>query len=529
MRSLQNALLLLLSLIATTEAVHAQADSIRSPLRQRTTYEDLQMFSQVLNQIRVNHYDSIDTHDLFLSAIDGMVRAADPHSYVIPAIRLDTLKEKALREGRLHPVPITFRFVGGSAVVVGTAPGSEAARQDMLPGDVLTAIDGRHVTATSVAELDVFLAGPRHSRVTLTLERTRLDGTLAQHDRSVRRERTDEGTGVPAAFMLDSITGYIRVTTFVPKNVADDLHEAIGQLEKAGMKRLLLDLRDNGGGLIDQAAKVAGEFLPKDALVYSTEGRKGDVRNTGRVSRSFWRKERRYPLVLLVNAGTASASELLAGALQDHDRAIIVGRPTFGKALVMRGFPMTDGSLIMLAVGQLKTPCGRVVQREYRNITRADYYRLSAAQRDTAGLPSCRTTSGRVVYGGGGIVPDLLLDSPAGPPVWLARIRELDLISSWAGAWSTENPDAFADLGALARSPALPAEALAHFRGFAFARGITIPTDAGPELQRLMLEAVAFARFGEAGLYRVAPLLDPTVAQAAAAFNRAELLVANNH
>ncbi|HEY0971589.1 MAG TPA: S41 family peptidase [Gemmatimonadales bacterium] len=510
---------------ATTRDAAAQAsDGAQGPLRKRTVYEDLQMFSQALNQIRVNHPDSVDTHELFMAAVEGMVRAADPHSYVIPAVRLDTLKERQLRDGKLHPVPVAFRYVGGTPVVVSVAPGSEAARQDILPGDALVSIDGQPVRAESPMELEVTLAGPRHSRVTLGLERRRMDGTLARLERPLRRERVEEGTAVPAAFMIDQSTGYVRITTFAAEKVADDLRDVVRRLEDAGMTQLLLDLRDNGGGRVDQAARIAGEFLPRGAVVYTMEGRKEEVTDTGRVSRSFWRSERRYPVVLLVNEGTASASELLAGALQDHDRALVVGRPTFGKALVMRGFPMTDGSVIVLVVGQARTPCGRAIQRKYRDVSSRDYYRLAAAERDTVGRPACRTTGGRVVYGGGGIYPDVLLDEPAGPPHWLARLRELNVALEWVGGWVTANEGLVPTVEGLAASPTLPAAALTSFRAFAAEKGVGIPADVDAELQRHLVSAVAYARFGDAGLYRVTAVTDPAVARAREELGRAEAL-----
>ena len=495
-----------------------------SPIKKRTAYEDLQMFSQVLNQIRVNHLDSIDTHDLFLAAVTGMIHAADPHSYVIPAIRLDTVKEKALMDGKLHPIPVAFRFVGGTPVVASVAPGSAASRADILVGDALIAIEGKPVLAESAPELEVATAGPKGSKVRLTFERRLLDGTLASMDRDVKRESASDATGVPAAFMLDSTTGYVRITTFVPANVADDLRKAIGKLESSGMRQLVLDLRDNGGGRIDQAAFAAGEFLPKGAIVYTTEGRKAEVTDTGRVSRSFWKSERRYPMVLLVNAGTASASELLAGALQDHDRAIVVGQPTFGKALVMRGFPMTDGSVIVLVMGQLRTPCGRIVQRQYRDITRRDYYRLAAADRDTAGRPTCKTDAGRVVYGGGGIYPDIRLERPAGPPVWGSRLIAEDMLLPWAGGWITANASSLTTAENFAKSLPLSKEAVADFRRLAAARRIDIPLDADYELQRLLLETIAFVKFGEDGVYRVTARFDKEIAEAITALGRLDLL-----
>ncbi|HEV2150233.1 MAG TPA: S41 family peptidase, partial [Longimicrobiaceae bacterium] len=494
------------------------------PIRRPTVYEDLQMFSQVLNQIRVNHPDSVDTHALFMSAVQGMIAAADPHSYVLPATRLVPEVAKAWREGKLHPVPVRFAFVGGAPVVVGVAPGSSAAGGDVLPGDELVAADGVPVAAESAEELEIALAGARGTTVRLSLERRRVDGSVARVERTVKRERAADETAVPAAFMLDAQTGYVRITSFASTRVADDLHRAVVELERGGMRRLVLDLRDNGGGSVDEAAQVAGEFLPSGTVVYTSEGRKPEVRKTGKVERSFWRSERRYPVVLLVNGGSASASELVAGALQDHDRALVVGRTTFGKSLMMQGFPLTDGSVVMLVVGHLKTPCGRVVQRQYRQVTRRDYYRLAGEARDTVGRPACTTAAGRRVYGGGGIYPDVVLPEAEAAPLWLARLREESLPLQWVGGYVGTAGLTTAE--ALAARPSLPDAALADFRAFAARQGVTVP--AGPEadahLQRTLVQGVAWAKWGAAGYYRVAAATDPEVAAAVRELPRAAAL-----
>jgi carboxyl-terminal processing protease len=495
------------------------------PLRPRTTYEDLQMFSQVLNQIRVNHPDSVDTHDLFMAAIEGMVRAADPHSYVIPAARLAPDKVRELRAGRLHPVPIDFTFVGGTPVVSSVAPGAQAAKQDILPGDVLIAADGQAIAAESPLELEVTLAGARNSTVALRFERQRVDGSTVELQRAVRRERAEEGTAVPASFLLDPQTGYIRVTTFANDRVAEDMHAALGRLEKEGMRRLVLDLRDNGGGAVDEATRVASVFLPTGAVVYSAEGRKRETDQTVRVSRSLFSSgERRYPVVVLVNEGTASASELVAGALQDHDRALIVGRPTFGKSLLMRGFPMTDGSVIVLVVGHVRTPCGRVVQRQYRDVKTREYYRLAHAQRDTAGRPSCRTDGGRTVYGGGGIYPDVVLGEREPAPLWLARLREDDVLTKWAGGFLTAQGAAYPSVEALVARPELPPAALAEFRAFATRAGLRVPDGAEVDarLQRALVLEIAGSKWGAPGYYRLLATLDPQVKEGVAQFARAQ-------
>ncbi|HEY9226873.1 MAG TPA: S41 family peptidase [Gemmatimonadaceae bacterium] len=508
-----------LAALCSTTPLVAQ-DSLRAPTRRRTVAEDLQLFSQVLNQIRVNHPDSLDTHGLLMAAIEGMVNAADPHSYVIPATRLDSAKESAMMAGKLFPVPIAFRFIEGAPLVAAVAPGSKAVSLNILPGDELVAIDGRPVAATSEEELDLLLSGPKGSNAALTLRRRRADGSIARLERSVVRERVEGTSAVPTSVLLDSVTGYVRVTTFVGEKVAEDLHSALERLEKSGMKRLVLDLRGNGGGRVDEAKVIAGEFLPRGAIVYTASGRKADVTDTGRVQRSFFRSERRYPIVVLVDNGTASASELVAGALQDHDRALIVGRTTFGKSLLMRTFPLTDGSRIALVVGQVRTPCGRSVQREYRSETRRDYYRDAGQSSDVSNRPSCKTSGGRVVYGGGGIVPDVVLDEVE-TPRWLSLINERGLLMTWAAGFSDKPGAVPSTVDALVKAGTLDAAAIADFRAYATTNGVTIPTDADVALGRSLARSVAYVRFGDAGYYRLIALTDSAVRAATDAFDKA--------
>lgn len=514
--------------LAAAAALSLAATSLAAQVtRPRSTYEDLQMFSQVLNQIRVNHPDSIESHAMFMAAVEGMVRAADPHSYVIRAERLSPEKQREYQAGRLHPVPIEFRYVGDQPVVASVAPGTAAARQDILPGDVLVGVDGQPVTATSAFELEIALAGARNSIARLRFERERADGSLVELERAVKRERAEESTAVPAAFMLDAQTGYVRVTTFANEKAAEDLHAALGTLERAGMQRLVIDLRANGGGMVDEAARVASEFLPDNAVIYHSAGRKAELSKTVRVNHSFLRPGGRvYPLLVMVDEGTASASEIVAGALQDHDRALIVGRPTFGKSLLMQGFPMTDGSVIVLVIGHVNTPCGRVIQRQYRGIGRREYYRLAHAARDTVGRPSCRTDGGRTVYGGGGIYPDVVLAEPANAPLWLARLQEQDVVTRWINTWLAAHPE-LGTVEALSANPVLPTGALADFRAFATRQGLPAPDGAENDtrLTRELLLELAGTKWGPAGYYRLAAVLDPQVREAVAQFPRAgELL-----
>jgi carboxyl-terminal processing protease len=431
-----------------------------------------------------------------------------------------------MRAGRLYPVPIDFQFVDGAPLVAAVAPGSHALSLDILPGDELVTVDGHPVAAASAEELDLALSGAKSSSATLILQRRRADGSIVRLERIVVRERVDDATAVPAAVMLDSTTGYIRVTTFVGDKVADDLHGALGRLEAAGMHRLVLDLRGNGGGRVDEAKRIAGEFLPRGAIVYTAAGRKSDVTDTGRVQRSFWRTERRYPIIVLVDNGTASASELVAGALQDHDRALIVGRTTFGKSLLMQTFPLTDGSRMALVIGQVRTPCGRVIQREYRNESRRAYYRDAGQATDDRGRPSCKTDGGRVVYGGGGIVPDVVT-LRADVPTWLSQASERGLLVGWTGGYLGKPGAAPSSALALAKSATLDAASIADFRTYARTNGVAIPDGPGVDDQvgRALTRAIAFVKFGAEGYYQLLALTDPVVRMSVESFAKAAQLL----
>lgn len=492
----------------------------------RAMYEDMRMFSQVLNQIRTNHPDSLDSHVLMMAAIEGMVRAADPHSYVLQAVRLAPERQEAWEKGELYPIPINFGYLSGAAVVVSVDPGTDAAELDIQPGDELVAIDGEPVTAESPNELDIMLAGSKGSSVALSFVRRRFDGSRTTLTRNVKRERVEESSAIGAALMLDDSTGYVRLLHFTNLEVAGEFSKTLDRLEQRGMQRLVMDLRDNGGGFVRQASTVASEFLPEGAIVYTAEGRKQDVNDTSRVERGDDRSARQFPVVVMVNSGTASAAELVAGALQDHDRALIVGRPTFGKSLLMQGMPMTDGSLIYLVIGQIRTPCGRIVQRPYKDLRIRDYFRLAGVVADTTDRPTCSTDAGRTVYGGGGIYPDVLLDASGDAPRWYSQIQEQELLTRWVGGYlsdrtfAEESPREFA-------AATLPSEVVDNFIAYAVEEGVE-EADMREEtgvIHAMLVRTIAWGRWGAEGYYTVVALHSVTVDDAVEQFDDAVALM----
>ncbi|MDE2772313.1 MAG: S41 family peptidase [Gemmatimonadota bacterium] len=498
-------------------------------LRPFTLAEDLSLFSQVLNHLRVNHPDSLQMHRLVTAAITAMINTADPFSGYIPYERLNPEKAEEFREGRYVPLPVAFAFVQGRPLVRQVLPGTRAEREDILPGDELVLIDGEPVRATSEIELEIVLSGPRGSSVTLGLDRWALDGSRTSLERTVRRERPDEGTVVPGAVMLNDSVGYVRILSFDSRNVADHLRGRVEELEEQGMKALILDLRDNGGGFVDQSAEIAGEFLPEGAIVHTMFGRKEAVTDTIRVERSFWQSQRNHPLVVLVNENTASASELVSGALQDHDRALVVGRTTVGKALVMLILPLNNGSTITgqiyINVGRGRTPCGRVIQRAYSDIPVSRYRDLRGEPVDTTGLPSCRSANGRTLYGGGGIRPDVILPRPPAVPNWRLRAGQRAIGTRWAASYVTERRELLDEPTALL-SDAVADEAVESYLERVRSEGIEVPPDADtPELRFTLLALIADLRWGPSAELLVASQLDPEIARALAEVPRARELL----
>ena len=403
-----------------------------------SSYEQLQAFSAVLNFVRLNYADSVSYGQMVRAAIDGVLRSLDPHSYFLPAE--DYRRRSALERGELATTGLVLEVVDGRATVLAVLDKSPARRVGIQPGDRLLAIDDSTVQGLDAERLALRLAGERGQRVRLRVAR----GSLIEPD-SFRVTLKLENVTVPAVSlvqMVDSITGFIHLSEFKP-TAAQEVERAIRTLKGRRMRRLILDLRGNPGGIVGQAVDIASLFLPRGAVVFRTEGRRRAVgeeivtRNDGPF--------RDLPLILLLDGGSASASEALAGSLQDHDRALIAGRRSFGKALMQMPFFLQNGDVVMLTVGRVLTPGGRFIQRRYDGLTTEQYRSLggrTGAAEDTARV--FRTDAGRVVRGGGGIAPDLELPPPARLPVWFSIAAD--------SAWDT----AVADSAALTL-PATPA------------------------------------------------------------------------
>lgn len=406
MKPTKFAAVLLVAAVAGTTAVR------RVAAQQRSNYEELQTFSGVLNYIRLNYVDSVSYHQLVRAAINGMLHALDPHSRFVSAD--DWQRTQEIDSGDLATVGVDLEDVDGMPTVLDVAPDSPADDKGIRAGDRLVAIDDTMVTGGDADSLMLRLAGPKGSKVRMTLER----GSRIEPDSfriTVKRDYVLSRSVTLTREVAPGI-GYIRLAQF-GDNAADEMKHALGDVTHHGAKKVILDLRRNPGGVVESSVDVASLFFPKHTLVFRTRGRKSEVDQDFVTKRDG--KFRNLPLIVLVDEGSASAAEALAASLQDHDRALLIGRRTFGKALEQSVFLLPDGDHVWLTVGRVLTPSGRFIQRRYVGIGMAQYWSLAGrpgAARDT--LQVYHTDHGRVVRGGGGIEPDVVMAPSPDPPTW---------------------------------------------------------------------------------------------------------------
>jgi len=373
--------------------------------------EDERTFTAALNVIETRYVDKVESDRLVYGAISGMLQTLDPHSNFMDPRQYAQLRER--QEGRYYGLGITISAVDGDIVVVSLFEASPAYKQGIRRGDVIAKVgepgktieDAKGWTTEDAVKR---LRGPKGTPVDVYLKRPGLEGLFKV---SVTRDEITIPT-IPAEFMLDAQTGYVRLQDFA-ENTDRDLGRALSDLHDKGMKRLLLDIRGNPGGPLDQAIRVANRFLKKGDLIVYTRGR---VPNSDADYRAT--EESDYdtlPMIVIANRNSASASEIVTGALQDHDRALIVGETTFGKALVQSIYRVSQGAGLALTTAHYFTPSGRLIQRPWDS-TFDEYLTYTLRDQDDSKPHDAKdlkyTDSGRRVYSGGGIEPDRRLDGP---------------------------------------------------------------------------------------------------------------------
>jgi carboxyl-terminal processing protease len=361
-------------------------------------------FAEAFNLIRRNHVsgDRLNPNDLTKSSISGALRALDPHSsYFDPLEFQELLEEQQSEYSGIGATIVNFEKNGElDTFVLSTSPGSPAARAGLQFGDRILSVNGENVSGKSSEIVREKVRGESGTTVRLGVE-SAASGRFAVFE--VRRGLVAQPS-VPDHYMLRPGIGYIDLSEGFNYTTSGEVSAALKDLHKLGMTSLVLDLRGNTGGILEEAIKVADKFIPAGSVIVSQRGRS---RIDNRIWRSTNNAAESMPMVVLVDDNTASASEVVAGALQDHDRALIVGERTFGKGLVQNVINLPYGSGLTLTAARYYTPSGRSIQRDYSNGSIYDYYRHSTELTDNEKQKfEARTATDRKVYGGDGITPD---------------------------------------------------------------------------------------------------------------------------
>lgn len=382
-----------LGMLYAQKAIPSATPSSDSDVR-----ESYKQFTQVYETIEENYAEPVSADKaIYNGAIPGMLHSLDPHSNFFDPKSYSLLREE--QRGKYYGVGMTVGPRNNKVIVIAPFAGTPAYRAGIHPGDIIAAVDGKPTDNMSTSDVADLLKGPKGTTVKITVLR---EGSEKPLDFNIVRDEIPRYS-VDLHFMIKPGIGYMHVSGFQETTE----HEVAQALEEMGdIKGLILDLRQNPGGLLSEGVGVADKFLKKGQLIVSHHGRTSPEK---RYTAAHGNGGKDYPLVVLVNRGTASAAEIVAGAIQDHDRGLIVGEITFGKGLVQTVYPLAENTGLALTTAKYYTPSGRLIQRDYTNLSLYDYYYNREKEENNTNHEVKLTDSGRTMYGGGGITPDVKL------------------------------------------------------------------------------------------------------------------------
>ncbi|OAV75412.1 Carboxy-terminal processing protease CtpB precursor [Bacteroidales bacterium Barb7] len=398
-----------LSLLAALTVIYVAAQV----QRQKNNTDGSQKLQMALSAISTMYVDATDNKKIVEDAIVGMLEKLDPHSnYLDPE---ETKEMTVPLQGNFDGIGIQFNMLTDTLYVIQVIPGGPSEKVGLMAGDRILLVDDTLIAGVKMKNNDIMsrLRGPKGTKVVVKLQRNRNPELL---EFKITRGKIPVYS-LDASYMLDKMTGYIKLNRFAA-TTADEFREAAAKLKKEGMKNLVLDLQGNGGGYMNIAIELADEFLDKDKLIVYTQGSKQPREEAKSTTQGGFETGR---LIVLVDESSASASEIVSGAIQDWDRGVLVGRRTFGKGLVQKPVPLPDGSMIRLTVARYYTPSGRFIQKPYENGKQEDYRhdlidrynRGELLSADSIHFPDSlkfnTLKTQRAVYGGGGIMPDIFI------------------------------------------------------------------------------------------------------------------------
>lgn len=375
-------------------------------------YKQSLKFARFIDLLDSYYVDSVDAEELVETAIVNILEELDPHSTYIPAEELKKMREPL--QGNFEGIGISFNILHDTLYVISAISGGPSEKVGVLAGDKIIQVDGEIIAGTGITNEDVFslLRGKKGTKVTISVLRKNSTDLI---DFDIIRDKIPIFS-VDASYMINDNTGYIKINRFSATTV-QEFREAASELVSKNAQNLVLDLTGNGGGYLDAAVKLADEFLSEDHVVVYTEGLNSSKREYFTTSKGNFEKGK---VLVLIDEGSASASEIVTGAIQDWDRGIVIGRRSFGKGLVQREMLLPDESAVRITIAQYFTPTGRLIQKPYNN--GVEEYHLEVYERYITGemvskdsinfpdsLKYVTLVNGRTVFGGGGITPDIFV------------------------------------------------------------------------------------------------------------------------
>ena len=376
-------------------------------------YEQLNKFKDVLSYTQKFYVDETSTPKLVESAIEGLLKTLDPHSVYIDPKQLTKVQEDF--KGSFEGIGIEFNLLHDTITVVSPIFGGPSEKVGILAGDKIVKIDGQNATKVTNDDVQKKLRGEKGTKVIVDVIRA---GVKEPLQFTIVRDKIPLYS-VDTHFLIEEGIGYMSINRFA-SNTYQEFMDALHDMKKKGMQKLILDLRGNPGGYLEQSFRMANEFLSKGERIVYTKGRRPEFDENYVANGAGEFQD--LALIVLVTRSSASASEIVAGAVQDHDRGLIVGETTFGKGLVQRQFDLPDGSAFRLTTARYYTPSGRIIQRPYDGKSDEDYYKAAGQKDEEAGdnighkeesadtsRPKFKTDAGRTVLGGGGVTPDYIV------------------------------------------------------------------------------------------------------------------------
>jgi len=486
------------------------------------TRSALKLYTEMVSVAHRHYGAEVKYKDLVYASINGMLRTLDPHTNFLPAEAYDSMKER--QQSSFYGLGILVGMRDGRLTVVTPVEGTPASRLGIRAGDVISLIEGESTAGMGINEAVRRLKGPKGTTVHISIQRRGLDELL---EMDIVRDEIPQNT-ISYAFMIAPETGYIMLTDF-SRATAREMSDALASLKEQGMERLLLDLRSNGGGLLDQAIEVGDQFLSQGLRIVETHGRINSSHQTFDADGSF--DQLGLPVVVLVGGATASAAEILAGAIQDHDLGLIVGTPTWGKGLVQTVYGLNFGNGLALTTAKYYTPSGRLIQRDYSSWYEYARHGNVSVDGDPMALDgeiqeSYSTDLGRPVYGGGGITPDFIVE-PAEVDPFLQYLISRNAFFNYAVEFNNRTP-------VEDRSWAPAADTLERFESWLIAEELATAEDLDEaitdemirmDVKRRIHAEVLGAAFGLQERFKVLATADEQILEALDRFEQADELL----